>query len=199
MKSIFFKSPLLYDIGIRFLYLDGLRILKKLVGKGKSVFEPACGYGRVKNYLYPCCTYSGIDLNEKFVKYGQKRNRDIQLGNILEKEHFRSADVVLLCDILHHLKLKDIYRLVSHAVHHAREKVVIVEPTFVAIGAKKNFISRFIGRIMAMMDADGFNQIDCWFSREEYDRLFDSLRESNGIKEMKITQFRNHDFVEMII
>jgi len=199
MKSIFYKYPLVYDFGIRFLYLDGLKIIKKLIGRGKSVFEPACGYGRMINYLYPDCTYSGIDLNETFIKYGQKRKRDVQKGNVLDIAHYREADIILLCDILHHLKLKDIYKLMSNAVQFAREKVVIVEPTFVTIAAKKNIVSRTIGKIMAAIDYDGFNRIDCWFSREEYDRLFESLKKSNDISDMKITQFRNHDFVEMIV
>lgn len=199
MKSIFYKYPLIYDIGIRFLYFDGMKIIKKLIGKGKSVFEPACGYGRMKNYLYPDCTYSGIDLNETFITYGKKRKRDVKIGNVLDAKHYKEADVILLCDILHHLKLKDIYKLMAHAVKFAKEKIVIVEPTFVAIAAKKNIFSRIIGKIMSALDNDGFNRIECWFSREEYDRLFDSLKESNDISDMKITQFRNHDFVEMII
>jgi hypothetical protein len=163
------------------------------------VFEPACGFGRMKRYLHPDCEYSGIDLNTDFIRYGQKKNRDIQVGNVLDKENYRNADVILLCDILHHLKLKDIRQLLSIVVQFAREKIVIIEPTFVTIAAKNNALSHGIGKIMAAMDADGFNEIDRWMSRKEYDHLFLELKEENHISLMKVRQHRNHDFVEMHI
>lgn len=199
MSSIFFKYPLLYDWGIRFLYFDGLMILKNIIGRNKSVFEPACGFGRMKRYLFPDCTYSGIDLNEKFVRYGQKKNRDITLGDILDPQYYRTADTVLLCDILHHLKPADIRKLLCLAVQYARESVVIIEPTFVRIASGNNFVSRAIGRIMSIVDADGINKIEHWMSRKEYDELFESLKEDNHIDQMSIRHHRNHDFVEMRI
>jgi len=199
MKSPFYSYPMLYDFGIRFLYFDALKILKDIIGKNKSVFEPACGYGRIKNYLYPDCTYSGIDLNETFINYGKKKNRDIDLGNALDESKFKEADTILLCDILHHLKIKDIYTLVAIAAKFAKEKVVIVEPVFVDIGARNNFLSRFIGNIMKVIDSDGFNDIERWLSKEEYDTLFHSLKDTNNFKEMNVKVFRKHDFVEMFV
>jgi SAM-dependent methyltransferase len=181
------------------LYFDGMKILKDIVGRNKSVFEPACGYGRMKRHLYPDCAYSGIDLNRDFIRYGKRKNRDIGVGNVFDVTLYRQADVIMLCDILHHLKVKDIRRLLGIAVRFAREKVVIVEPTFVKIASKNNFFSRVAAKLMASLDADGINDIDHWMSREEYDRLFFSLKEENYIGEMKIRHFRNHDFVEMLV
>ena len=197
MKSIFYKYPALYDFGIRFLYFDGLKIVKDIIGKKKTVFEPACGFGRMEKYLYPDCSYSGIDLNEKFVEYGRKRNIDIKLGNALDKKNYQRSDAILLCDILHHLKIKDIRKLVSIAVHHAVEKIVIIEPLFVSIASKNNMLSRAIGKLMACIDDDGYNRIERWMSKSEYKDLFHSLKESNGIKEMNVKEYRNHGFVEM--
>jgi SAM-dependent methyltransferase len=199
MKSIFYKYPALYDWGIRFLYFDGLKILKDIVGRNKSVFEPACGYGRMKKYLHQDCTYAGIDLNETFIEYGKKKNRNLRLGNALEPENYREADVILLCDILHHLRITEMFELVSFCARFAREKVVIIEPIFVTIGSKNNPFSRAIGNIMKKMDSDGFNEIERWLSKEEYAELFHSFKELNGMKDMKIRYFRNHDFVEMIL
>jgi SAM-dependent methyltransferase len=199
MRSFVYIHPRVYGFAIRFLYLDGMRIVKNLIGKKKSVFEAACGYGRMQKYLDPSCTYSGIDLNEKFIEYGQKRNLDIRLGNVLDSSRYRKSDVILLSDILHHLTIKDIKKLLSIAVQFALEKVVIIEPVFVKIGSKNNFISRSIAKFMVWMDSDGFNEIEKWMSRKEYDALFKSLKESNNIKEMKITHYRNHDFVEMFV
>ncbi len=181
------------------VYFDGLAILKKIIGKSKSVFEPACGYGRIKKYLYPDCIYAGIDLNRHFIKYGRKRNREIHPGNIFDTAVYRRADTILLCDILHHLKIKEIRKLLAIAAQFALEKIVIIEPTFVQIAARDNIFSRAVGKVMAAMDYDGFNKIDRWMSREEYNELFKSLKEENNIKEMEIHYSRNHAFVEMLV
>lgn len=199
MRSFVYIHPRIYDFAIRFLYFDGMRIVRDLIGKKKSVFEAACGYGRMQKYLDPSCTYSGIDLNEKFIDFGRKRDLDIGLGNVLDSSRYRKSDVILLADILHHLTIKDIKKLLSIAVQFALEKVVIIEPVFVKIGSRDNFISRSIAKFMVWMDSDGFNEIEKWMSRAEYDALFTSLKESNNIKEMKITHHRNHDFVEMYV
>jgi SAM-dependent methyltransferase len=199
MKSIFYRYPLLYDWGIRFLYIDGLKILKDIIGRKKSVFEPACGYGRMKKYIHPDCSYSGIDLNETFINYGKKKNRNIKVGNALDSSMYKQADTVLLCDILHHLKMKDMYKLVETASEFAREKVVIIEPIFVTIGSKNNPFSRAVAKMMKVMDSDGFNEIERWLSIDEYNELFHSFRSMNGFKDMTIRNFRNHDFVELVV
>lgn len=199
MRSFVYIHPRIYDFAIRFLYLDGLKIVKKLIGEKKSVFEAACGYGRMKKYMDSSCSYSGIDLNEKFVEFGRKKDLDIKVGNVLDVNQYRNSDVILLADILHHLTLPDIKKLLSIAVQFAREKVLIIEPVFVNIGSRKNIFSRAMAKFMVWMDSDGFNEIEKWMSRAEYDALFHSLKESNNIKEMKITHHRNHDFVEMYV
>ena len=198
MKSIFYRYPLLYDLGIQFIYFDGLKILKDIVGRRKSVFEPGCGYGRMKKYLYPDCNYSGVDLNRSFIEYGKKRNRDISVGNALDEQWYRESDTILLCDILHHLNGQK-NDLVSLAVKFAREKVVIIEPLFVDIATKSNAFSLALGKFMAVMDADGLNEIDQWLSKDEYMELFRSMKESHHIKKMKTQNFRNHIFVEMYV
>lgn len=191
--------PLMYEFGIRFLYFDGLKILKHIIGKKKKVFEPACGYGRIKRFISNTCEYSGIDLNERFIKYGQKRKINIKVGNILDIDNYKRSDVIVLSDILHHLNMKDIQKLFSIAVRFANEKIVIVEPEFITFAAKKNFVSRVLGKFMAFMDYDGINEIEKWLSEEEYENLFYNIKKANDIEELKIKKFRRHYFVEMFI
>ena len=197
-QSVFYRHPLLYDIGIHFLYLNRLKILKKIVGHGKVVFEPACGFGRMKQYLYPDCVYSGIDLNEKFVGFGRNKNRDIRVGDIRDEENYTACDIILLCDILHHLKMPEIHHLFQIAGKFAK-KIVIIEPTFVAIAAKKNIFSRLIGKLMTRVDSDGFNEITHWMSRDEYQELFTSLNAVIPILNMTIRHHYYHDFVEIVL
>jgi SAM-dependent methyltransferase len=197
-QSAFYRHPLLYELGIHFLYLNRLKILKEIVGHGMSVFEPACGFGRMKKYLYPDCAYSGIDLNEKFISFGRNKNRDIRAGDILKEENYRPADVVLLCDILHHLQMSEIHHLFQIAGKFAK-KIIIIEPTFVAIAAKKNIFSHLLGKLMTRVDSDGFNEITHWMSREEYHELFISLNVIIPILTMTIRHHYYHDFVEIVL
>jgi hypothetical protein len=197
-QSIFYRHPLLYELGIHFLYLNRLKILKDIVGRGVSVFEPACGFGRMKKYLHADCTYSGIDLNEKFVSFGRKKNRDIRVGDILEENNYRPADVILLCDILHHLHMPEIHRLFQIAGKFAK-KIVIIEPTFVALAARKNSFSHLLGKAMTRVDSDGFNEITHWMSREEYHDLFVSLNAVIPIRNMTIRHHYYHDFVTIVL
>jgi SAM-dependent methyltransferase len=176
-----------------------LKILKPIIGEEKEVFEPACGYGRIKRFISSTCKYSGIDLNERFVNYARRRNRDIRMGNILDSKNYKESDVIILSDILHHLSREDIRTLFSIAVRFAREKIVIVEPEFVTYAAKKNTLSRALGKFMAVMDYDGINEIEKWLSDEEYKSLFYDLKESNNIEKFKIKKFRRHYFVEMFM
>jgi SAM-dependent methyltransferase len=197
-QSIFYRHPLLYDLGIHFLYLNRLKILKEIVGRGMSVFEPACGFGRMKKYLYEDCLYSGIDLNDKFVSFGRKKYRNIRVGDIRDEKNYSTADIILLCDILHHLKMPEIHQLFQIAGKFAK-KIVIIEPTFVAIAAKKNVLSRLLGKFMTRMDSDGFNEITHWMSKDEYQELFASLNTIIPILNMTIRHHYYHDFVEIVL
>lgn len=197
-QSIFYRHPVLYDIGIHFLYLNRLKILKDIVGHGRRVFEPACGFGRMEKYLHADCTYSGIDLNETFVGFGRKKNRDIRMGDILEEENYHPADVILLCDILHHLHMPEIHRLFRIAGKFAK-RIIIIEPTFVALAAKKNTFSHLLGKLMTRVDSDGFNEITHWMSREEYNELFTSLNTVIPVLKTTIRHHYYHDFVEIVL
>jgi SAM-dependent methyltransferase len=197
-QSVFYRHPLLYELGIHFLYLNRLKILKEIVGHGKSVFEPACGFGRMKKYIYPDCSYSGIDLNEKFICFGRKKNRAINVGDILEEKNYRPADIILLCDILHHLQMPELHRLFRIAGKFAK-RIVIIEPTFVALAAKKNTFSHLLGKLMTRVDSDGFNEITHWLSREEYQELLASLNAVIPIRNMTIRHHYYHDFVEIVL
>ena len=197
-QSIFYRHPLLYELGIQFLYLNRLKILKEIVGHDMSIFEPACGFGRMKKYLHADCAYSGIDLNGKFVSFGRKKNRNIHMGDILKEENYCPADVILLCDILHHLQKPEIYCLFQIAGKFAK-KIVIIEPTFVALAANKNTFSHLLGKLMTRVDSDGFNEINHWMSRKEYNNLFVSLNAVIPILNMTIRHHHYHDFVEIVL
>ncbi len=136
-RAHIFRNPWLYSLSIRMLHFDGFKKLRGIIGKEKNVFEPACGFGRLQRYLHDSCSYSGIDLNEIFINFGRKKGLDIQIGDVLEEKNYIKSDIIILCDILHHLTKDKIQKVVSIATKFAKEKVVIMEPAFVGLASGK--------------------------------------------------------------
>lgn len=170
-----YKHPKLYDFLIRFLYTKKLnRRLRELVGTRKSVFDVAAGYGRVAKHLDPSVTYRGIDLNEIFVKHGRKQGREITVNDALDESAYVESDVVLLVDIVHHLKPDALKTLFRNVFTHAKEKVIVVEPAFVSLVHHYGVFGKIWGWLFTLIDDDGINHIDHWFTDEEYDRLFET-------------------------
>jgi len=197
-KSFIYLHPTIYELGISMLYFDALKILKDIIGHNKTVLELASGYGRNIRYIYPDCSYSGFDLNKSFVNYAKKKGRDISLGNIFDEKNYKSVDIILLCDILHHLKNQEIENLLLLSTKYVKEKIVIIEPQFVKIASKKNIFSKIFAKVFSIIDYDGINKIENWLSEKEYYELFNKLKKQNKIKEISIKKFRKHFFVQMI-
>ena len=197
-RAYIFQSPLVYSIAIRLIHLAGFNKIKEVIGEKKKVFEPACGFGRLHKYLHPSCSYSGIDLNEKFINFGRKKGLDIQLGDVLEESNYVESDIIILCDILHHLTMDNIKRIVSIAKKYSKEKVVIMEPAFIGLASGKGFFSRFIAKIFAKIDFDGINNIENWFTKQDYYKLFEYLKSSNNFSDIKIQLFGQYYLVELV-
>lgn len=197
-RALIFRSPWLYSMSIRLLHFDGFKKVKEIIGKEKKVFEPACGFGRLQKYLPPCCSYSGIDLNETFINFGRKRGLDIRKGDVIKEKNYIESDIIILCDILHHLTMDKIQKIVSIAKKFAKEKVVIMEPAFVGVASGKGFFSRFLAKVFAKVDYDGINKIENWFTKQNYQSLFKYLKEANNFIDMKVQLFRGYYFVELI-
>jgi len=197
-RAYIFRNPWLYSLSIRLLHFDGFKKIRDIIGKEKNVFEPACGFGRLQRYLYDSCSYSGIDLNEIFINFGKKRGLDIRIGDVLEESNYIKSDIIILCDILHHLTKDKIQEVVSIAKKFAKEKVVIMEPAFVGLASGKGFFSRLAAKVFARVDFDGINNIEHWFTRQDYQKLFKHLKETNKFAGMKIQMSKGYYFVELI-
>jgi len=197
-RAYIFRNPWLYSLSIRLLHFDGFKKIRDIIGKEKNVFEPACGFGRLQRYLYDSCSYSGIDLNEIFINFGKKRGLDIRIGDVLEETNYIKSDIIILCDILHHLTKDKIQEVVSIATKFAKEKIVIMEPTFVGLASGKGFFSRLAAKVFARVDFDGINNIEHWFTRQDYQKLFKHLKETNKFAGMKIQISKGYYFVELI-
>jgi SAM-dependent methyltransferase len=182
-KAMAYHFPVLYEAAMTVLQAGSVKKMRKIVGKNTSVFEVACGYGRVKRQLHSSVQYSGIDLNQDFVDYGKKKGIDIKLGDIFDKSKYKKSEIILLCDLVHHLTIKQNKELFKIMEPFAQKKIIIFEPRICTLASKKNIFSRIIAKIFSAVDRDGVNEIDKWLSDKEYRKLFDDMfKESSRIE-----------------
>ena len=170
-----YRHPKLYDFLISFLY--GRKLLEKFrqeVGKNHSVFDVAAGYERMVRFIDSSNRYVGIDRNEIFVNYGKRNKLQLKVRDIFDPTAYKQCDVFIVVDVIHHLtteKLQDLFDLIFR---HVKEKVVIIEPSFVSFRRRYGILGKFLGWIFRIIDDDGFNKIIRWLDDEEYQHLFQS-------------------------
>ena len=113
-------------------------LIAALIGNNsQKVLDLPCGTGFLARYLHPSTYYTGFDLNYKFlkkIKTDQRKGRInlkkvvLKPTNILDfgKYPKEKQDVVVLCDILHHIYPNHI-ELVE-TVKKFADKVILCEP-----------------------------------------------------------------------
>ena len=136
-RSLMYRSGWLYNAVTRRLYDQDKKFstIATFIGKGpKKVLDLPCGTGYLMRFLHPAIEYEGADLNPRFLKRIRKKElkkRNIKLTKIIlrHKNIFdfqdyqgKKKDVIVLCDILHHIYPKHI-DLINIA-----KKIVVCEP-----------------------------------------------------------------------
>ena len=140
-RSLMYRSGWLYNAVTRRLYDQDKKFstIATFIGKGpKKVLDLPCGTGYLMRFLHPAIEYEGADLNPRFLKRIRKKElkkRNIKLTKIIlrHKNIFdfqdyqgKKKDVIVLCDILHHIYPKHI-DLINIAKKIAN-KIVVCEP-----------------------------------------------------------------------
>lgn len=165
----------IYRILIKLIHNRNVRTkFKAAVGKNVSVFDVACGYGQMADYMDDSVTYKGIDLNSKFIEHAQNHGKDVRLADIFSRKSYENSDVFVLVDLIHHLpeeRLPELFRLVFK---HTNKRVVILEPSFVDLKSKYGLLGSIIDWVFKKLDSDGLNKIEKWYSEDEYNKLFKS-------------------------
>jgi len=131
-KSIFYRSPFLYKLGLKFIhkenYSQRYKILAGFIDEGDSVLEPGCGPAILADYLPANCSYSGFDLNESFIRYARGKSLSVYHGNVLEPESYCPTDIVVCVDILHHLPPTERGEVIDNCWRVTKKKLIICEP-----------------------------------------------------------------------
>lgn len=131
------------------------------VRKGDTVLEPACGPGVIADFLPLQSQYIGFDTNEHFIRFALSKGRNVYRGNVLDKKSYKESDVIITCDILHHLKPSDRKKFITYCFSSARKVLIICEP--IQLERKKGFFSWFKNRLVEWNERDGTNEVKSEF------------------------------------
>jgi len=176
-KSIFYIFPALYIFGLKKIhdtnFYKRYEYMSGFAKQGDLVLEPACGPAILSDFLQSNISYKGFDTNKDFINYALKKNKKVFLGNVLDLKNYRKADLVVICDVLHHLKPEDRKKLITYCYNSATKFFIICEPGK-QIQNKKNTVQKFFDKINEWVENDG--TID--FKNEYYltkDKLLEEI------------------------
>lgn len=128
--TIMYRYPQAYDLVVRIIHGKSLKkryeIIGKEIGEHKKVFELGCGTSKVYPFLHKGCEYEGWDLNERFLEFCRRRGIKVSKKDIFDFEDYPDNDVIIICDLLHHVIPKH-EKLVVEALKRSK-KLIISEP-----------------------------------------------------------------------
>jgi SAM-dependent methyltransferase len=161
--SIVYRFPRLYDSLVGLIHGQDLKkryqIIGDQIGDNKRVFEIGCGTAMIVPFLHDNCTYEGWDLNENFIIYCKRKGLNVSLKNIFDFDDYPDSDIILICDLLHHLVPNHEELLTTIKTKEKTKKIIVSEParSFKPKKIFKPFIS--LGHRIAG-DFDGINHPD---------------------------------------
>jgi len=131
-KNIFYRHPSLYIWGLKWIhkrnFVKRYRYMASFAKQDDLVLEPACGPAILAEFLPKGCFYCGFDTNKNFLDYASKKQSAVFLGNVLDPKNYRRANVVIACDILHHLQPADRKVFIENCFSSAKRVFIICEP-----------------------------------------------------------------------
>lgn len=159
-----YRSPIIYDLcmSLPFLniqYSTQMKIVSKMIGRNKKVFDVACGTGNLSRFLDKSNQYQGIDLNEKFVKYARGKGLQVAKADIFNKDSYpKIIDFIIISHTLHHVSPLE-KKLISLAQKHAKKVIVVegINDSWTSVWWNK-FIGKFEDLFNLIGDADGINK-----------------------------------------
>jgi len=92
------------------------------------VLEPGCGPALLAKFLAKGSSYRGFDGNKIFVNYDQKRHLQVLEGDVFDFTNYSPADVVVVCDVLHHLPLAKRGEFIRYCWQTVKKKLIICDP-----------------------------------------------------------------------
>lgn len=161
-KSIFYKYPLLYIWGLKLIHRGNFakryRYMANFVKKCDLVLEPACGPAVLADFLPKEVDYRGFDTNRDFTDFARNKHLNVHPGNVLELKNYSQADVVITCDILHHLNPNDRKSFIKNCFSSAKKIFIICEPGMEE-RSNNDFFKLQRDRLTEWFEKDGTNEV----------------------------------------
>ncbi len=180
--NIIYKNPFIYTLALQLLhgrnFSKRYQYMASFVKPGDVVLEPACGPAILPHYLPKNTSYVGFDANASFVKHASQKY-DAYMGNVLDVKSYKKADVVVTCDILHHLAPKDRRRFIKNCFDFTRKTFVLCEPVVDGNQAKDIF-SPLRDWFVEWSERDGTNHITTSYFPKKDAHLLD-IKQGFGV------------------
>lgn len=160
MKWIQYRFPRLYELTLKFLHGKNFRkrynYITRNIEKNSNVLDVGCGTGILGNLISKKCNYIGIDLNEKFLNFASARSLKVFKCDVFNfKKYSKNIDIIVVCDILHHIYPK--HKILLEKIGKSAKKIIVCEPYMCEEKEKIRFSEKFDIILDAILDADGIN------------------------------------------
>jgi SAM-dependent methyltransferase len=133
-------------------------LIAEEIGDNKRVFELGCGTAMVYPFLHQGCAYEGWDLNDRFLAFAKKRGaRNVLKRNVFDFNGYPDNDVILICDVLHHLVPLHT-KLVQEALQRTK-RLIVSEPARSSSKAWKMLKPLALAYHYMFGDYDGINDL----------------------------------------
>jgi len=131
MKSPLYSNSYIYTLGLILLhkgtFFRRYRHMAAYVHDNESVLEPGCGPAIFAKFLPKSVAYRGFDANGSFIDHAAQKGLNVVLGNALDPASYSPADVVMLCDVLHHLPPSERQKCIAFCWQAAKRLLIICE------------------------------------------------------------------------
>ncbi len=174
MKSPLYWSGSVYHAGIWLMHGQSLDRRYRYIAShvGDSVVDVGCGTGVLADYIPGEKKYLGIDLNERFLKYAQKKGRNVIRQDALTFDRYNEYDACVIMDLLHHINPRH-KEFLEKVMRDVRERVIICEPFEVP---DRNPITK---SLINIIDSDGTNAPEQWMDKETLLEFYNSFGPKN--------------------
>ncbi len=156
-----------------------------MTGKHATVLEPCCGPAPIIDFLDKNTSFSGFDINHVFIDSLKEKGIDAKKRDAMDLESYKKADVVLLCDALHHIAPKNQKQLIENSYRSAKKKLIICDPYRIDNPGENRLKKKISGFVHDYMDKDGSNQVRLEDIRTK-DELMQQMESGFGVVPPKV-------------
>lgn len=159
-RALTYQFPAIYNGFVSILdrnLKEKYRFIAEIIGKDKKVFELGCGTALLAEYLDKSCSYTGWDMNEKFVDYCRRKGLKVFKENIFDFEKYPESDVIVILDVLHHIVPQD-KKLIQEAKKRTKKLIVSEPSSGLACGETPSRLYKFYDKFFG--DNDGINDLE---------------------------------------